>query len=221
MRMKIKTKGINSVKNIIFYLVILLSYAGCSDSGTLRGQNNSYSYTPCKNFLIGNSLTIPIPLKLDKDIPYQYIETFYRAEEAWEESTGVDLFNIGETIDIQVENSYIYDNNTIYWIEEYDGSYWTYALFNNNFEKYVHVGIAFTDLNIIMLNAKALAPYISSSNYFLETVVIHELGHILGLGHHPNPSSIMYYRGDQRREYVITSDNIQDVHCLYNNETRV
>lgn len=49
----------------------------------------------------------------------------------------------------------------------------------------------------------------------VKAIVAHELGHILGLGHSPDPDALMYYDVSNKREPVLAQDDVDGAVFLY------
>ncbi|KAL2238585.1 UNVERIFIED_CONTAM: Metalloendoproteinase 1 [Sesamum indicum] len=60
-------------------------------------------------------------------------------------------------------------------------------------------------------------PYVAKGSYDLQTVGLHELGHILGLGHSQDPKASMfaYFQPGERRD--LNEDDIRGIQTLYPN----
>ncbi|KAK4407433.1 Metalloendoproteinase 1 [Sesamum angolense] len=60
-------------------------------------------------------------------------------------------------------------------------------------------------------------PYVAKESFDLQTVGLHELGHILGLGHTPDPKASMYayFRPGESRD--LNEDDIRGIQSLYPN----
>ncbi|XP_077236999.1 metalloendoproteinase 2-MMP-like [Tasmannia lanceolata] len=58
----------------------------------------------------------------------------------------------------------------------------------------------------------------SSDKFDLESVAVHEFGHLLGLGHSSDPNAVMQSGiGPGERRVDLDEDDIQGIHALYNN----
>ncbi len=51
--------------------------------------------------------------------------------------------------------------------------------------------------------------------HHIETVAVHEVGHLLGLGHTPVTSAVMYAFSDQCNPLNLNSDDITGINCIY------
>lgn len=58
-------------------------------------------------------------------------------------------------------------------------------------------------------------PYVAKGAFDIQTVALHELGHILGLGHSPDPKAVMfaYFRTGEGKD--LNQDDIRGIQALY------
>ncbi|KAK4419602.1 Metalloendoproteinase 2-MMP [Sesamum alatum] len=60
-------------------------------------------------------------------------------------------------------------------------------------------------------------PYVAKGSFDLLTVALHEVGHILGLGHSPNPKASMFAYFEPGKPRDLNDDDIRGIQALYPN----
>lgn len=157
---------------------------------------------------------LPINIKIANDYPSEYKDALSAAAKVWEDAAGMTLFNI--TTSNEASSSTIKNNsNLVSWNTTWDESrnsmqaitslYWT--------------GNQITEADLA-IDAKYYTFYIStpteSSQLHLESLLLHELGHVLGLKHRNTMPTVMWptLNGSTIRTTLDTSD-IQSLKCEY------
>ena len=176
----------------------------CND---LSNNNNFFNFFP---------QDIPVRLRLDGSIPAQYIEIFHSAASQWENQTGMDLFHLinppfhfyeiidtfntttPRTLSELAVSLSSFDSNTIYWLP---GRYFTVS-------KIEYSALTLFGKRSIFINREDFIDNVQA----LESIAVHELGHILGLSDDHVPYSVMYGKGGP---LFITSNSIESIKCNY------
>ncbi len=158
---------------------------------------------------------MPITLRINKSIPFEYHDIIYKAAQKWESSLGKHLFNIDPNIDYgpieprQDGVSIIYMMNT--WESNKtneQGRTRDYFMGNKIMEA------------DILLNNKNFNFYIDTplnkDDVHLESLFIHELGHVLGLKHNDTDGSVMRtYLKSSIERIDITDVDLNSLRCEY------
>ena len=173
---------------------------------------------------------IPVKLQIDSSVPVEYIGVIYTAADEWERDTGISLFTIetsqsyGRAFDLFND---IANKNMIYWsngasqffvtdrfakVDMYNSS----ILINGDHFTQDVFRSRLSYLNYLQRNFF----YDSDEDYInhlisrsLKQTMKRELGHILGLRHNENPSSIMFHENAGEE---ITAEDIESVQLKYN-----
>lgn len=168
---------------------------------------------------------LPITLHLHNSIPEEYKEAIVNATLAWESAANYQLFVIKEG-----DSSWWPSSNSksvIYWKTD-----WEENLTHEQARTTIHwTGDQITDADIVINsrdytfytnddydeNGQLLA-YSNNANrhLHLESLMIHELGHVLGLQHNEDSESMMQkgLSGHTRRDEVAAVD-LDNLQCEY------
>lgn len=159
----------------------------------------------------------PIRLYVHQSVPSQYYSAITRAINQWNEQAHKELLKI-EAWGVTGHNNPVRDGySIIYWMNTWDADkpneqarttiYWTG---NQIYEADMRLNAK----NFQFYGLEATTPTIVGVD--LESLVVHELGHVLGLGHVATIGSVMVpslANGVDRREPGAT--DIQSLKCEY------
>ncbi len=204
-----------ALSSVIFSAVFLISCAP-------PPQHSCFFVRNSQKQRVSWSRNLPIVLWMNESIPYEYREAFYAAERAWENETGIDFFDIQEQED-RSDRHRADSRSVIYWLDE-----WSESKSSEQAKTIVHwAGSQIYDADIL-INAKDYSFYIDSeseSDYsgmdgsralHLESLMIHELGHVLGLDHNTDHRSVMLtHLSQQTVRNNIGSIDIESIQCEY------
>jgi hypothetical protein len=171
----------------------------------------------------------PIQMKASSDIDTSTIITIEEEMSKWEESCDFDFFeNLGSTNPLQFSNLKDYyledkDTNGIYFtdndFEDIDNNFLAITqLFlkkNDTSESRFKYKIVHADIIINRKNYSFTDDVYDISAFYLPRIIIHELGHVLGLGH--EASGIMKGSIDKsNRNSALTENDIELIKNKYN-----
>lgn len=168
----------------------------CDRSPTKKTSERHFSHDGCyTNEAAKPNQQYPITLYRHISFPEEYTPTLEKAVSAWETVAGKKLFQFStevittENIPTEPDGKYV-----IYWQKEWNNNQseieqgQTHIYENDNF-------IAEADI-LINGSMKDFSFFVDTPNNInevhLESVLIHELGHVLGLQHSSSQTSIMY-----------------------------
>ena len=179
-----------------------------------------------------SQMSFPVILWLHPDIPEKYIESFYAAAQVWEDRFNIDFFHFrrleGESPSLVSRLiSYLLDQPVesqedgrpvIYWDLDWEEN-------NRRVAEFFHQNIGYWMITFdIHINAKHYKYYtnidiannrVTEGYYHLESTIVHELGHVLGLADNDNTGSIMGpLRISVRREQIEDFD-YENIICEY------
>lgn len=196
------------------FLFILTACSGYKNAGT-----NEASLPSCNGFALnsfGQQLywqpKFPIKIAINESVPDSYRGAIDRALKHWNDAANFEIFilesNINRSTDPKEDGS-----NVIYWRLNWDkvksdlqastNLYWT------NQE---------TREADILLNAQnfKITDNPKEDEIDLESLLVHELGHILGLGHVDSKDSVMISKlafGEKRRQPF--ESDLKNLSCRY------
>ncbi|MBX9766886.1 MAG: matrixin family metalloprotease [Bdellovibrionales bacterium] len=171
----------------------------------------------------------PIPLYIHESVPVEFHAAIVRAMGNWEKSVGEPLFRVigfktGEVVPRRDDANVIYWMNswqtdraneqartTIYWIGDEIQEADVY-INDKDFEFY-----SGSSARCLSSTSGAGSCAIPSRQVDFESLLVHELGHVLGLQHNDALPSVMatYLRPEQTRRKIGTED-IGSLRCEYN-----
>lgn len=159
--------------------------------------------------------SIPVVMKIHSSVPDAYIPSIVAAAESWNRTAGKTIIKINTTKDTGALNPRKDGENIIYVLDTWEANkaseqartsvYW--------------VGDVIQEADI-RINAKNFTYYTSEngnhSGVSIEALVLHELGHVLGLKHKDTSGSVMatYLANGVDRTTVAKTDSAS-LQCEY------
>lgn len=158
---------------------------------------------------------VPIPLVVHADFPRDYIPALERATKVWENAAGHALFSIVNTNYKDSSTPAKDGKSVIYWLKTWETDKPTEQARTSIY--WVGDQIREADLRV---NDKNFDFYMDTSTeekgVHLESLLIHELGHVLGLKHNDGSSSVMAtYLALQVKRETLSSPDKDAMSCEY------
>lgn len=159
---------------------------------------------------------VPATFYLDQSIPEQYRPAILAAAEDWNRTAGRTFI----VISTEIVNSAQWaqdGKNIIYWVTKE-------SVFTNTLQQAKSLlrwsGVNLADVDIL-INAVNWQFYLTDAKYgnqlHLESLLVHELGHALGLAHQESMKSVMYKSlgGAVVRNVPTASPDLEGIRCEY------
>jgi hypothetical protein len=159
--------------------------------------------------------SLPIVLRVHESYPQEYLPALYSAIQIWETAAGRRLFEIGSTRDIQPMLPRQDRVSMIYWMNQWESDkpseqartsvYWV----GNTIQE--------ADLRINRHNFSFyIDKPVNDSDVQLTSLLVHELGHVLGLKHNDQEPSVMAtYLAVHTLRKDLSGQDIDSIHCEY------
>ncbi|WII72095.1 matrixin family metalloprotease [Bdellovibrio sp. 22V] len=158
---------------------------------------------------------IPVTLELHKSFPTEYEEVLRKAASHWNDAAGMTLFNFVRSEKTLTDETKRDSVNTVHWLQEWpeaqknmQGLTNLYWRANELYEADVAIDNKYFNFFI--------DEYQSYKDVHLESLLIHELGHVLGLKHRSTVPSVMWavLNGALKRD-VLTAADRETIKCEY------
>lgn len=158
---------------------------------------------------------IPIILELHKSFAPEYEEVLRRAAQHWNDAAGMTLFRFERTASTLSEKATKDSMNTIHWMLDWPESQKSLQALTNLYwrsNQLYEADIAVDNKYFNYFNDVATTPY----DVHLESLLIHELGHVLGLKHRSTVPSVMWavLNGAIKRDTLTAADR-DTLKCEY------
>lgn len=211
---------------VILSILLLLALSSCQQGPSLGpGDENSLataSEMDC-GFVqntygqrVSWKKNIPVTLLIHKSFPTEYRDTLQKAAQIWSDAAGMTLFKFTEESPSDVSDKPQRDAiNTVHWLQEWSEQQknlqaLTHLYWKNNllYESDVSVDAKYFNF---FLDTKQ-----TPQDIHLESLLIHELGHVLGLKHRSTVPSVMWaiLEGSSIRN-ALTSADRSTLKCEY------
>lgn len=152
---------------------------------------------------------------IHSDFPSQYVDVLKAAGKVWEDAAGKTLFVYENAPANFAETAQRDSSNVVYWLTTWDDSQYSVQGLTS----------VYWSRNVLMeadlkVDARFFNYYVdtpnSSADVHLESLLVHELGHVLGLKHKTIAPTVMWasLRADTVRAELSESDQLS-VKCEY------
>ncbi len=213
------------MRNFFFIAIFILAGASCSKLPQLGPATDSQLATASQDAcgFVQNSYgqriswksRLPIKLYVHPDFPTQYDDSLKAAAKKWEDAAGMSLFDIQFMSSSTTSSPTMDSTNVIYWMTDWDEADKALQAVTS-----LHwAGSVLTDADM-KIDAHFYNFYISTPSAYadiqMESLLIHELGHVLGLKHQTLAPTVMWatLAGSTLREDLSTTD-ITSLKCEY------
>lgn len=185
----------------IFFIFLFLGLTACEKGPSLGpGDENSLaSAAEADCGFVQNSYgqrvswksNIPVVLQLHKAYPEEFVETLKRAASHWNDVAGMTLFRFERNDSLPSDAVQKDKASTIHWMKTWSDTQKNQQAVTNLY--WLGNQLYETDLAI---NNKNFNFYLdqpaTTSEVHLESLLVHELGHVLGLKHRSTVPSVMW-----------------------------
>ncbi|HLB58942.1 MAG TPA: matrixin family metalloprotease, partial [Bdellovibrionota bacterium] len=186
--------------NIPLFFALLVFLGSCSDQDRGCGES-PYSLNAACEAIRWKSL--PVTLEINGDTPQSVRNAVYAAEEIWETQLNSNVFEIKEVSSSSDPTNLI---ATVY------GSGWAElggSEDQNGRTTFLYRGNEMIQANVYF-NGDLLNTTQNGQTIDLVSVALHELGHVLGLAHNNNSSSLMYAKIAYGELKMPTQEDLQN-----------
>lgn len=168
--------------------------------------------------------TAPIQLYIGTSVPAELKPAIYRAAATWEQSTGRKVFEVIEENSSQSSSPGRDKKNGIYFLSQWESDrkseqgrtsvYWAGDEIQEADIRINSQDFSYYDQNRTQ-QVKAVSNN-TSAGYNFEALVLHELGHFLGLKHRENGGTVMAKElGAYTDRIKLSSNDVESVQCEY------
>jgi hypothetical protein len=208
-------------KHVLSYIKIIIA-TGLSASLFLVGCNSQHKKEEDCNFVqnvYGERVSwngdLPVTIHIHQAFPQEYLPAVELAFKVWENKLGRPVFklgNVGVPGPINPRQDRV---NMIYWMDT-----WEIEKTSEQARTSIYwVGDQIKEADM-RINAKNFKFYLDTPadthEVHLASLIVHELGHVLGLKHNDKGGSVMatYLATNTERDQIGTPD-IQSIRCEY------
>jgi predicted Zn-dependent protease len=198
----------------LFGLLFLLISCGRMEARLAKSSEADCGYVVnAFGYRVSWKSNVPVTLMISKSWPDKHLKAVQRAVAQWNDSTGRELLRIAreKAGDRPARDS----RNGLHWMNEWSSARTTeqaqttmYYTGNRPYE---------ADIKINAKNFEYFDDdWSEGGQYHLESLLIHEIGHLLGLAHASSPRTVMspfLYAYDRRVD--ITSNELGAIKCEY------
>ncbi len=200
----------------LVFIPSVLIFTGCAKSKTEPEESCGF-VTDDNGQRVSWNERVPVSLYLHRSFPQKYKSAVIDSMKVWEESLGRVIFVLQEEV-IDGEPKPVRDGRSvIYWLSDWERGRETEQgrtdLYSREFE------ILEADVRING-TAKSFKFYLdepsSAYDFSLKSLLVHELGHVLGLAHHESANSVMkaHLAPHEERAHV-GGEDVEHLQCEY------
>ena len=158
--------------------------------------------------------SMPVNMIIHKSVPEKYDADILSAANRWNSAKGKTLITI--TRDNSVNESPGNDRkNIIYWATDWDQSNraeQARTSTNTDLSRIIDSDIK---INATNFNYSLTTQALSSSGVNLESLLLHEMGHVLGLQHFDSSGVMSPYLAASKVRLNLSSDELSELSCEY------
>lgn len=155
-----------------------------------------------------------IPLYVHESFPAAMLPALQKAMGRWDQALGRTVFRIMQT-GYQSPGPTQDGMNVVYWLKTWEANKSTEQARTSVYwvgDQIKEADIRINNKNFTFYLDRAIAP----ADVHLESLLVHELGHVLGLKHRDEAGSVMAtYLASQTMRTVVSAKDLQELKCEY------
>jgi hypothetical protein len=213
------------MRRYLFLFFTALTLCSCQKGPTLGPGNDEFLATAAETDcgFVQNAYgqrvswkkNIPVTLQIHKSYPPEYTEVLTRAAQHWNEAAGMILLRVVPASASVGEKAARDATNTIHWQLEWpEASKNQQAVTNLHWRlnQLIEADISVDQKYFNFYVDRAVSPF----DVHLESLLIHEMGHVLGLKHRSTVPSVMWavLNGAVERDTLSAADR-ETIKCEY------